>query len=102
MNMREKETAGIVRCGREITPQELKGAKETVKRCSGLSCGMNISTDITIWDTASRLGACCVISLFQAADCWAVHWWPGLLKRSRLAMSGLDGINRIVGRTCRG
>ena len=37
MTMRENETTNLVRCGRLITSQEINDAKETIKRCGGLS-----------------------------------------------------------------
>jgi len=37
MSMREKVSRDIVRCGREITAQEIEAARETVRLCRGLS-----------------------------------------------------------------
>lgn len=37
MNMREKESRDLVRCGRKITAQEIEAARETVRLCRGLS-----------------------------------------------------------------
>ena len=37
MSMRKEGSRSVVRCGREISSQELETARETVKLCSGLS-----------------------------------------------------------------
>lgn len=37
MDMREKASRNIVRCGRKITAQEIEAARETVRLCRGLS-----------------------------------------------------------------
>lgn len=56
MNMQKKERASIVRCGREITSQELEEAKETVKGCSGLSRTELAETICEHWNWISASG----------------------------------------------
>jgi len=56
MNMRKKEITSIIRCGREITLQELKAAKETAKRCSGLSRTELAETICEHWEWITATG----------------------------------------------
>ncbi len=57
MTMRKGTSENIVRCGREITPQELESAKETVKLCSGLSRLELAKTICEHWDWVTASGA---------------------------------------------
>lgn len=58
MTMSKDGLRGIVRCGREITSQELETARETVKLCSGLSRAELAATICEHWGwvTASGVG----------------------------------------------
>lgn len=58
MTLRKDGLRRIVRCGREITTQELETARETVKRCSGLSRAELAATICEHWGwvTASGTG----------------------------------------------
>ncbi len=58
MNMRAKVSGGMVRCGREITREELEAARKTAKLCSGLSRSELAETICEHWGwvTASGTG----------------------------------------------
>lgn len=71
MSMREKVSREMVRCGREITVQEIEAARETVRLCRGLSRRELAETICEHWGwvTASgslKLTAC--LSVLQALD----------------------------------
>ena len=57
MSMRKDGLRGIVRCGREITTQELETARETVKLCSGLSRAELAETICEHWGWVTASGA---------------------------------------------
>ena len=58
MSMRKEGSRGVVECGREITSEEIELAKETVKRCGGLSRTELAETicEHWAWVTASGRG----------------------------------------------
>ena len=58
MSMRKDVSMEMVRCGREITAQEIEAARETVKLCSGLSRAELAETICEHWGwvTASGVG----------------------------------------------
>ncbi len=58
MDMKKQGTRGVVRCGRDITSQELESIQETVKLCSGLSRSELAETlcEHLGWVTASGSG----------------------------------------------
>jgi len=57
MTMRKEGSSGVVRCGREITWQELETAQETVKLCSGLSRSELAETICEHWGWVTASGA---------------------------------------------
>ena len=57
MTMRKDGSKGVVRCGREITSQELEVARETVKLCCGLSRAELAETICEHWGWVTASGA---------------------------------------------
>jgi hypothetical protein len=57
MNMGKKKPGSIVRCGREISWQELESARETVKLCRGLSRAELAETICEHWGWVTASGA---------------------------------------------
>ena len=57
MNMRNDRSRGVLRCGREITPREIEVARETVKRCFGLSRSELAETICEHWGWVTASGA---------------------------------------------
>ena len=57
MTMRNEVSRSVVRCGREITSQELEAARETVKRCAGLSRAELAETICEHWGWGTASGA---------------------------------------------
>ncbi len=57
MNVRGKGSRSVVRCGREITSQEIEAARETVKLCSGLSRSELAETICEHWGWVTASGA---------------------------------------------
>lgn len=57
MTMQKKETVSLVRCGRLITTQEINDAKETVKRCGGLSRRELAETICEHWNWLTASGS---------------------------------------------
>ena len=57
MSMRKERSRGIVRCGREITAQEIETARETVKLCCGLSRTELAETICEHWGWMTASGA---------------------------------------------
>ena len=57
MTMGKEGSRGVVRCGREISSQELKAARETVKLCCGLSRAELAETICEHWGWVTASGA---------------------------------------------
>jgi len=57
MNLRKNGSRSVVRCGREISSQELEAARETVKLCSGLSRAELAETICEHWGWVTASGA---------------------------------------------
>ncbi len=57
MSMRKKGSRGVVRCGREITSQEIETAQETVRLCFGLSRAELAETICEHWGWVTASGA---------------------------------------------
>ncbi|MDP6526898.1 MAG: DUF4338 domain-containing protein [Kiritimatiellia bacterium] len=57
MMMGKEESRGLVRCGREISSEELEAARETVKLCWGLSRAELAETICEHWDWVTASGA---------------------------------------------
>jgi hypothetical protein len=57
MNMRKDGLKSVARCGREITPQELETARETVRLCSGLGRVELAETICEHWDWVTASGS---------------------------------------------
>ena len=57
MSMRKEVPRSVVRCGREITAQELEAARETVKLCAGLSRAELAETICEHWGWVTASGA---------------------------------------------
>ena len=57
MNVRKNGSRSVVRCGREISSQELEAARETVKLCSGLSRTELAETICEHWGWVTASGA---------------------------------------------
>ena len=57
MSMRKEVSGSVVRCGREITAQDLETAQETVRLCSGLSRAELAETICEHWGWVTASGA---------------------------------------------
>lgn len=57
MTMRKEVSRSVVRCGRKITSQDLEAARETVKRCAGLSRAELAETLCEHWGWVTASGA---------------------------------------------
>jgi len=57
MNMRNDRSSSVLRCGREISSLEIKVARETVKRCFGLSRSELAATICEHWGWVTASGA---------------------------------------------
>jgi len=57
MNVRKKESRSVVRCGREISSQELDAARETVRLCRGLSRRELAETICEHWGWVTATGS---------------------------------------------
>lgn len=57
MSIRKGASAGVVRCGREISSQELEAARETVRLCGGLSRRELAETICEHWGWVTASGA---------------------------------------------
>jgi len=57
MSMRKEVSRSVVRCGREITAQEIEAARETVKLCAGLSRAELAETICEHWGWVTASGA---------------------------------------------
>lgn len=57
MSIRKAVSAGVVRCGREISAQELEAARETIRLCGGLSRTELAETICEHWGWMTASGA---------------------------------------------
>ncbi len=70
MNMQKEDSGNVVRCGREITPQELEAARQTVKLCSGLSRRELAHTVCEHWGWVTATGAHKVTACLKVLEDW--------------------------------
>jgi|TARA_Y100000310_G_scaffold262830_1_gene272644 hypothetical protein len=97
MNMPKEETGSMVRAGRTITLEELEGAREMVRLCSGLSRKELAQTVCEHWNwvtaTGSHKETACLDLLEELEDKGQLRL-PGKRKRTRWSTERASGAVR--------
>ncbi len=70
MNIEEKESKDIVRCGRKITAQEIEAARETVRLCRGLSRRELAETICEHWGWVTPSGSLKLTACLSLLEEW--------------------------------